>query len=519
MSRVENNSYLIYLISFFSGFSCLAIEILWVRVLSFVGMSIPQSFSFTLAIFLFGIALGASIGKSLCRNAEVSVHSIGKLFLAAAFVDLIILAIAITFSQGDLLTIIYGGLILISATVRGIVFPVVHHIGANHAKSGKQISNVYFCNVAGSALAPILISFFILDFINTQQTFLLISVLTFVMAFFCISHASIKGLVLKIIAVVTALAVSIVGLVLPEKLFHNLSRDSHYKNTPPIRLIENKHGFIQVYGSQDEYSDSPVTLGNNAYDGRLNTDIFDVSNGIERAYFLATIKPDIKNILVIGLSSGAWVKVLTTMPNVEKITVVEINPAYHELVATEPLVSSLLKDKRVEVIYDDGRKWLNKHKGGKYDLILANTTWHWRAYSTNILSKEFQTLVKSVMHKDSIYYYNSTVSSDAYKTSSVVFPYVYKHNFMVLSSGSPVVVDKVAMKIRLCGLKEHTSGERVFKTEGECEKAAKIMFDQELVPYSKIDFTKNWKNHTPEVITDDNMIPEFKYGRDKEGTT
>lgn len=519
MSQNKNSNFLIYLISFFSGFSCLAIEILWVRVVSFVGMSIPQSFSYTLAIFLFGIALGAAIGKHLCKNIPVSVNSIGKIFFAAALVDLIILALAITFSRGDLVIIVFGGLILLSATIRGIVFPVVHHIGANNAKSGKQISNVYFCNVAGSALAPILISFVVLDLINTQQTYLLISALTFLVSFFALSQSSTHRLLFKWLVAIAAVAVCVVAFVIPEKLFHNLSKDNPYKDTPPSRLIENRHGFIQVYASKDTHSKSPITLGNNAYDGRLNTDIFDGSNGIERAYYLATLKPNIKNVLVIGLSSGAWVKVLTHMPDVEKITVVEINPAYHELVATEPLVSSLLKDKRVEIIYDDGRKWLNKHKGHKYDLVLANTTWHWRAYSTNILSREFQTLVKSVMNKDSIYYYNSTVSSDAYKTSSVVFPYVYKQNFMVLASNSPVVEDAQAMKKRLCALREHTTHNLIYKTEEECNKAFGILMSNPLTPYAEIDFsTSDWKNHHPEVITDDNMLPEFKYGRDKQQT-
>ena len=46
----------LYFISFFSGFTCLALEMVWVRIISFANMSAPQAFSFTLAIFLLGIA-------------------------------------------------------------------------------------------------------------------------------------------------------------------------------------------------------------------------------------------------------------------------------------------------------------------------------------------------------------------------------------------------------------------------------------------------------------------------------
>ena len=43
------NKFIVYLIAFFSGFLSLGQEIIWMRLISFVGMSVPQTFSFTLA--------------------------------------------------------------------------------------------------------------------------------------------------------------------------------------------------------------------------------------------------------------------------------------------------------------------------------------------------------------------------------------------------------------------------------------------------------------------------------------
>ncbi len=70
------NNYLIYLISFFSGFLSLAQEIIWMRLISFAGMSVPQTFSYTLALFLLGIAVGAQIGKSICSKNVVSINTL-----------------------------------------------------------------------------------------------------------------------------------------------------------------------------------------------------------------------------------------------------------------------------------------------------------------------------------------------------------------------------------------------------------------------------------------------------------
>ena len=176
---VENNmknNHLIYLVSFFSGFLSLAQEIIWMRLISFAGMTVPQTFSYTLALFLMGIACGASIGKSICKkNPHVQMCVLGKIFMLAAMVDIILIALVYVFTKNFDISILFLGLcVFICASIRGIIFPLIHHVGTAQAKTGSQISNVYFSNVFGSTLAPILISFIAFDYLNTQQVYLLI---------------------------------------------------------------------------------------------------------------------------------------------------------------------------------------------------------------------------------------------------------------------------------------------------------------------------------------------------------
>lgn len=416
-----------------------------------------------------------------------------------------------------LVMFILGLYVLLSATVRGMAFPIVHHIGAEKAKSGREISNVYFSNVFGSALSPILIGFVLLDYLSTESVYFFICILTLLASLICTLPAF-KRNFSPILGVVFTLAAGITCFVTfketpnSEKLFYVLSSNSYYENSPPEVIIENKYGFIQVYNSQDRHSNTLVTYGNNAYDGRINTNVFDPSNGIERAYFLGTVNPDIENILVIGLSSGAWVKVLTDLPNVKSIKVIEINPAYEKLISQNDTVKSLLKDPRLEIIYDDGRKWLRKNANGKqFDLVVANTTWHWRNYSTNMLSKEFQTLIKSVMKDNAFYYYNSTRSIDAYRTTKEVFPYTYQHHFMVVGSNAPITVDENAINERMCAMRDSSTKKPIFSSKEMCDKATKVVLKKPLIPYEKMSKSE-FKQHTPEVISDNNLIPEYKYG-------
>ena len=82
---------------------------------------------------------------------------------------------------------------------------------------------------------------------------------------------------------------------------------------------------------------------------------------------------------MIGLSSGSWAQVIANNPNVASLTVVEINPGYLSLIAQEPEVASLLHNPKVTIVTDDGRRWLRANSGRRFDAIVSNTTWYYRA--------------------------------------------------------------------------------------------------------------------------------------------
>ncbi|WP_372814635.1 fused MFS/spermidine synthase [Psychrobacter sp.] len=493
----------IYIVSFFGGFLSLSQEIIWMRLISFVGMSVPQTFAYTLALFLFGIALGAQVGKNICKKrVEIDISLLGVVLAVAAIVDIAMIAGLYFYSATYGVSIILLGLMtLICAAVRGVAFPLVHHVGAADKKTGTQVSNVYFANVFGSTLAPLLIGFVALDYMNTQQVYLLVCALTVLVALFCFKSVKVKAILL-----VMSMAIFIT-LWIPEKIFHELSKDSHNENQYPSQLIENKYGFIQVYDDEQD----KVVFGANVYDGKLNTDIFHNSNGIDRAYLLTAIKPQAKTALIVGLSTGSWVQVLTSMPSLEKITIIEINPAYVDFIKQHPEVSELLADDRVEIIFTDGRKYLKQHQDKNYDIILMNTTWHWRAYVSNLLSADFLSIIKQALAKDGVVYYNTTQSLDAYYTAQSVYDYVYKYKFFILGSNQPVVLNQTMIKNNLCQLKNYKTKQPVFSTQEKCVQAAEVIMSNPLLLYKNIDMTE--MGRAPRIITDNNMITEYKYGK------
>ena len=152
--------------------------------------------------------------------------------------------------------------------------------------------------------------------------------------------------------------------------------------------------------------------------------------------------PKPTKVLIIGLSSGSWAQVVANNPAVEDITIVEINPGYLPLIEKHKEVESLLRNPKVHTVIDDGRRWLVSHPDRRFDFILMNTSYAWRANSSNLLSVEFLKLIRAHLNPGGIEYYNTTWSDEAMATGSSVFPYSLRiANFLAVSD-SPFTLDK-----------------------------------------------------------------------------
>ena len=69
-----------------AGAVSLSQEIVWVRVLSFMTASRPETFGFTLGSFLIGIAVGAMIGKRVCASNKDGAAASGVMLAVSALV-------------------------------------------------------------------------------------------------------------------------------------------------------------------------------------------------------------------------------------------------------------------------------------------------------------------------------------------------------------------------------------------------------------------------------------------------
>jgi hypothetical protein len=147
-------------------------------------------------------------------------------------------------------------------------------------------------------------------------------------------------------------------------------------------------------------------------------------------------------MLMIGLASGSWGQIFANDPRVSRLDVVEINPGYLNLIPQYPMVRSLPENQKVHLYVDDGRRWLLAHPAEKYDMIVANTTYHWRDHSSTLLSREFLYLIRQHLNAGGIHYFNTTESDETIATALSVFPYGMRIvNFLAVSD-SPLSLDQ-----------------------------------------------------------------------------
>ena len=92
--------------------------------------------------------------------------------------------------------------------------------------------------------------------------------------------------------------------------------------------------------------------------------------------------------------------------------IVELNPGYLQLIAQYPQVASLLRNPKVKIITDDGRRWLLANPHQAFDAIVMNASFNWREHESNLLSVEFLNIARAHLCPGGVLYYNTTSSPE-----------------------------------------------------------------------------------------------------------
>ncbi|WP_245471116.1 fused MFS/spermidine synthase [Bradyrhizobium genosp. SA-3] len=498
------------------GFIALSYEIYLFRTISFASGSSSLAFAITLGSFLIGVAVGARRAGQICatRSArEAIAHAAMDLVwangFAAAFLPLM------TQLASNVLALMFNAVIMTYLIARqwGALLPYLSQFGiAADARAGQQTALLYFSNIIGCASGAVLTGFVLTDHLGLKQIAVLLliagTLCAMVLAF---SYPAALRERLRFGAIAgTVLVLGIAANALfAQRLLENLQSKSA-ANQDFVQVVENHSGIITV--------DTEGTVsGNGMYDGCFNTDLKHDRNVIVRPYALSLFHGAPRDVLMIGLASGSWAQVIANNPDVASLTIVEINRGYLQIIAAQDEVKSILANPKVRIIEDDGRRWLGHHPEARFDAVVSNTTWHFRANTTNLLSSEFLAMVKQHLNKGGIYFYNTTNSRRAQRTACAAFAHGARFlNHMVVSE-SPI--DWNYGRWRKTLERYSIDGKSKFAGGSEADRA---VLDTLMSDYRKDgpmveecpQLLAATKGNTP--ITDDNMGTEWRYFLDLE---
>jgi predicted membrane-bound spermidine synthase len=509
------------------GFAALAYEIVWYRIYSFASGGAADSFALLLAYYLLGVAYGSFAVRDLCRQKY---RNNVRLTLQAAS-NVVILGTVAAFLLGPALAhaVVHVpvkftySFVFIAATLLGSAFPLLSHAAVNPAKNaGRQLSFLYLSNIAGSTLGSFLVGFVVLNHCSTRTTSLLLlglglivaSMLAFLSGPATDRHKGPSGLFATgcVACVVLALASGFLFNGMYERL---LFKTVYRAGMIFSRVIENRSGVIAVYPERSEFGyPTSVVYSGGVYDGRFNTGLMHDSNGLYRAFAVSGLHAKPKDVLMIGLASGSWAQVVANDPNVENFVIVEINPGFLPLIRQNSEVESLLRNPKVHIVIDDGRRWLVAHPDRRFDFILMNTSFNWRANMTNLLSTEFMRLLRSHMNAGGIAYYNTTGSPDVLATGTAAFPFALRIGSFLAVSDSPFSLDKALWRTALTNYR--INRQPVFDLADPLQRArledVLHLADELGVPKGGLESRASLQSRLrgSRLITDDNMGTEWQ---------
>jgi spermidine synthase len=333
--------------------------------------------------------------------------------------------------------------ICVGAFLFGAIFPLIAHVSVDPvSRAGAALSLLYAANIVGSTLGSFVVGFVLMDYLSlfSISLLLLLGGVLFAAVVLATGGRSTGRLKLGAAFGIAAASLLVIGsrpvlsTIYDRLLFKNQYPELHFR-----QVVEGRSGTIGV-------TPNGAVFGGGVYDGRFNVDLMNDVNGITRPYALSAFHPKPRHVLMIGLGSGSWAQVVANHPQLEELTVVEINPGYLKLIPQYPATASLLGNPKVRITIDDGRRWLLRNPGQRFDAIVMNTTFHWRNHISNLLSVDFLRIARKHLNLGGVLFYNITGSEDAMATGLEVYPYALRFLSCLAVSDSPIVFDRVRWK-------------------------------------------------------------------------
>jgi len=413
-------SWAIYTAIGLSGLTALGSEVLWTRTLSLLFGATTYTFSLILAVFLFGLGIGSSVGASLAGRLARPRLALGwcQMLLCAAMawtsymlteslpywpinpsINTTTQGIWYTF-QLDFVRAIWA--MLPAAILWGASFPLaLASVAGPGQDPGRVVGGVYAANTLGAIAGAVGGSLLLTIWLGSQKSQQAMIVISAISALLALDAALVESDAKKRrfqFASTLLLAAAMAGAVL-------LART--VAGVPPI---------LVAYG---RYAATRVGQANIIYMGEgwnASVAVTELSNGVRNYHnagkvqassepqdmrlqrmlgHLTTLVNTPKSALVIGCGAGVTAGAVSIDPRLEKLTIAEIEPLVPKVVSTYFGKENfdVVKNPKTRIHIDDARHFLMT-TDEKFDSITSDPLDPWVKGAAMLYSREFFEIVK-----------------------------------------------------------------------------------------------------------------------------
>jgi spermidine synthase len=464
-----------------SGMAAMIFENAWTHALTMIIGGSVYSFTTMLLTFLTGLALGGYLYSRTFGNRVVQATSFGLIELAVGatalmtiplFEKLPLIFIRLHAGFGDSFPLFLAIQVLVSFLVMfpstllfGMTFPlVVRLFTQNLYKVGSSVGTIYAVNTLGAIGGAFAGGFVLLPWLGIQQSIVLGSFINLAIGYVLIIADPHPGRARRLaLGSIATGALLLLALRLPKWDPRILTSGvtvyaSRYKDLPTdsLRLEEMRQdellyyreGLTATVSVHRPHKDYLYLKTNGKTDGSFGDSLTMLLTG----YIPMFLKPDVKEVAIIGLGTGMTAKAIGAFP-VKAIKVLEIEPAMVEAAALfEKKIGAILRDPRLKIIPSDGRNYMLATPQ-LYDLIISEPSNPWIAGIASLFTADFYAVAKSKLKPGGIFaqwIHVYSMSPDdlrmVLRTFADAFPHLSVWNmqqsdFLLIGSSTPLALD------------------------------------------------------------------------------
>ena len=112
------------------------------------------------------------------------------------------------------------------------------------------------------------------------------------------------------------------------------------------------------------------------------------------------VKPDAKQIAVIGIGTGLTTHTLLSNASIEAVDTIEIEPRMAEASRMfSPINANAFADPRSNIVFDDAKTYFST-RNKRYDVIVSEPSNPWVSGVSNLFTREFYRLAKRHLNND-----------------------------------------------------------------------------------------------------------------------